>query len=83
MGAPVDDAGFGKSAAPINWVTDDAKTMHFHNRLEIFGPFIPFPSDGLKDLRGAGRVCPKQYYRWLLDHKDRPRLAVTEYEVMT
>jgi hypothetical protein len=44
MGAPVDDAGFGKSAAPINWVTDDAKTMHFHNRLEIFGPFIPFPS---------------------------------------
>jgi hypothetical protein len=83
MRAPVDDAEFGKSAAPINWVTGDAKTMHFHNRLEIFGPFIPFPSDGLKDLRGAGRVCPKQYYRWLLDHKDRPRLAVTEYEVMT
>jgi hypothetical protein len=48
------------------WVTDTAKTKHFHNRLEIFGPFVI--NDEIKDHKDA--ICAKQYCRWILDHKD-------------
>jgi len=50
------------------WITDNAKTEHLHNRLQVFGPFVPIPSSELKDLETQIRA--KQYCRRILDHKD-------------
>jgi hypothetical protein len=39
------------------WITDNARTEHLHNRLEVFGPFVPIPSSELKDL--GTQICAK------------------------
>ena len=59
------------------WVVDEDKTKHFHNRLSPFGPFKKLMVTS--DVRS--KACPMQFCQWLVDNKDGVAPPVDEADI--